>query len=132
MQYTKKKLSKDSWKEPDLEEQSEEKPMMIKALKRVYKENLSEIEKLTLFEKFYASPLTDAYFEARPCVLLIGQYSVGKTTFIRYLLERDFPGMRVGPEPTTDNFQVIEYADEEGKIPGNVLSVDSTKPFRHL
>ena len=26
--------------------------------------------------------------------------------------------MRIGPEPTTDNFHVIEYADEEGKIPG--------------
>ena len=59
--------------------------------------------------------------------------------------------MRIGPEPTTDNFHVIEYADEDGKIPGtkdvlelgyvsikldsllgNVLSVDSNKPFRHL
>jgi GTPase SAR1 family protein len=29
-------------------------------------------------------------------VLLLGQYSTGKTTFIRYLLERDFPGARIG------------------------------------
>lgn len=34
----------------------------------------------------------------------MGQYSVGKTSFIRYLLGRDFPGQRVGPEPTTDRF----------------------------
>ena len=38
--------------------------------------------------------------------------------FPRYLLERDFPGMRIGPEPTTDNFHVIEHAEEDGKIPG--------------
>ena len=44
--------------------------------------------------------------------------SVNISVFGRYLLERDFPGMRIGPEPTTDNFHVIEYADEEGKIPG--------------
>jgi hypothetical protein len=25
-------------------------------------------------------------------VLLLGQYSVGKTSFIKFLLERDFPG----------------------------------------
>jgi GTPase SAR1 family protein len=36
--------------------------------------------------------------------MLIGQYSVGKTSFIRYLLGRDFPGQRIGPEPTTDRF----------------------------
>ena len=40
--------------------------------------------------------------------------------------------MRIGPEPTTDNFHIIDYAEEEGKIPGNVLSVDGKKPFRHL
>lgn len=34
-------------------------------------------------------------------ILLVGQYSTGKTTFIRHLLERDFPGIRIGPEPTT-------------------------------
>jgi polynucleotide 5'-kinase involved in rRNA processing len=38
----------------------------------------------------------------RPMVMLVGQYSTGKTTFIRYLLEQDFPGIRIGPEPTTD------------------------------
>jgi len=53
-------------------------------------------------------------------------------TFIRYLLEQDFPGMRIGPEPTTDNFHIIDFAEESGKIPGNVLSVDAKKPFRHL
>ena len=36
--------------------------------------------------------------------MLVGQYSTGKTTFIRYLLEQDFPGIRIGPEPTTDRY----------------------------
>merc|ERR1719315_306714 len=76
--------------------------------------------------------LEDPDFDGKPLVMLIGQYSTGKTTFIRYLLEQDYPGMRIGPEPTTDNFHIIGYAEQEGKIPGNVLSVDATKPFRHL
>ena len=45
-----------------------------------------------------------SFFSAKPQVLLVGQYSVGKTSFIRYLLGRDFPGQRIGPEPTTDRF----------------------------
>lgn len=36
--------------------------------------------------------------------MLVGQYSVGKTSFIRYLIGRDFPGQRIGPEPTTDRY----------------------------
>jgi GTPase SAR1 family protein len=48
--------------------------------------------------------LTFVSIAAKPQVLLVGQYSVGKTSFIRYLLGRDFPGQRIGPEPTTDRF----------------------------
>jgi len=65
-------------------------------------------------------------------VLLIGQYSTGKTTFIRYLLEQDFPGLRIGPEPTTDRFIAVMYGDQEAVIPGNALVVDRKKPFRPL
>jgi len=73
-------------------------------------------------------------------ILLVGQYSTGKTTFIKYLLEQEFPGMRIGPEPTTDCFIIITKGDQdqstgninEGIIPGNALVVDRTKPFRAL
>lgn len=65
-------------------------------------------------------------------ILLVGQYSTGKTTFIRYLLEQDFPGMRIGPEPTTDRFIAVMYDKDEGSIPGNALVVDSSKQFRAL
>jgi len=64
--------------------------------------------------------------------LLVGQYSVGKTSFIRYLLGRDFPGQRIGPEPTTDRFTVLLNGPEERTIPGNALSVHPDLPFRGL
>jgi EH domain-containing protein 1 len=69
---------------------------------------------------------------AKPQVLLVGQYSVGKTSFIRYLLGRDFPGQRIGPEPTTDRFTVLLNGPEERTIPGNALSVHPDLPFRGL
>uniref|UniRef100_A0A2K5C7S6 EH domain containing 3 n=1 Tax=Aotus nancymaae TaxID=37293 RepID=A0A2K5C7S6_AOTNA len=50
----------------------------------------------------------------------------------RYLLEQDFPGMRIGPEPTTDSFIAVMQGDMEGIIPGNALVVDPKKPFRKL
>lgn len=71
-------------------------------------------------------------YAAKPQVLLVGQYSVGKTSFIRYLLGRDFPGQRIGPEPTTDRFTVLINGPEERTIPGNALSVHPDLPFRGL
>lgn len=62
----------------------------------------------------------------------MGQYSTGKTTLIRYILDSDFPGMRIGPEPTTDRFMAIMYDDKTGVIPGNALVVDPKKPFAPL
>lgn len=57
---------------------------------------------------------------------------MGKTSFIRYLLGRDFPGQRIGPEPTTDRFTVLLNGPEERTIPGNALSVHPELPFRGL
>jgi hypothetical protein len=67
--------------------------------------------------------LSDAEFEAKPSVLLIGQYSVGKTTFIRQLIGQDFPGQRIGPEPTTDRFVAISHAASPKVVPGNACVV---------
>lgn len=50
----------------------------------------------------------------------------------RYLLERDFPGIRIGPEPTTDRFIAVMYGETDGVIPGNALVVDPKKQFKPL
>ena len=76
---------------------------VINGLKKLYKHYIRPVEETYKFGEFANSPpWEDADFDAPPMVLMLGQYSVGKTTFIRYLLERDFPGQRIGPEPTTD------------------------------
>jgi GTPase SAR1 family protein len=45
------------------------------------------------------------------------KYSVGKTSFIRSLLKRDFPGQRIGPEPTTDRFTAIMQSSPPSSLP---------------
>lgn len=65
-------------------------------------------------------------------VLLLGQYSVGKTSFIKYLIGREFPGARIGPEPTTDRFNAVMYAPEDRVTPGNAAAVDQDMPFSSL
>jgi polynucleotide 5'-kinase involved in rRNA processing len=67
---------------------------VIEELKRLYKTKILPLEQLYRYELFHSPPMTDAEFNSKPQVMLIGQYSVGKTSFIRYLLGKDFPGMR--------------------------------------
>uniref|UniRef100_A0A4W3HF17 EH-domain containing 3 n=2 Tax=Callorhinchus milii TaxID=7868 RepID=A0A4W3HF17_CALMI len=101
-------------------------------LKKLYKTKLLPLEEYYRFHEFHSPALEDADFDNKPMLLLVGQYSTGKTTFIRYLLEQEFPGMRIGPEPTTDCFIAVMHGDTEGVIPGNALVVDPKKPFRKL
>ncbi|XP_058813767.1 EH domain-containing protein 1 [Topomyia yanbarensis] len=101
-------------------------------LKKIYKSKLLPLEEHYNFHEFHSPKLEDPDFDAKPMILLVGQYSTGKTTFIRYLLERDFPGIRIGPEPTTDRFIAVMHDDKEGIIPGNALVVDPKKQFRPL
>ncbi len=105
---------------------------VTEGLNKLYKTKLYPLEEHYKFHDFHSPPLDDPDFEAKPMVLLVGQYSTGKTTFIRYLLEQDFPGIRIGPEPTTDRFIVVMGADSDGVIPGNALVVDPKKQFRPL
>ena len=61
------------------------------------------------------------------------QYSTGKTSFIKYLLGRDFPGLRVGPSrELTDRFVAVIYGEEDRVIPGNALVVSPEVPYRGL
>lgn len=105
---------------------------VIETLKRSYKSKIRPIEEAYRFDLFFSPYLEDADFEAKPIILLLGQYSVGKTTFIRHLLERDFPNMRIGPEPTTDRFVCVMHGKDDMVIPGNALTADASKPFRAL
>ena len=82
-------------------------------LKKVYATKLLPLEECYDFHEFVSPPLNDPDFEAKPMILLVGQYSTGKTTFIRYLLEKDYPGIRIGPEPTTDSFTAVMYGEQE-------------------
>jgi len=101
-------------------------------LSHFYFKYVKTLEQNFKFDKFCTPLLNEADFKAKPMVLLIGQYSVGKTTFIKFLLERDFPGMRIGPEPTTDKFAAIVHGLRERIIPGHAAAVDRNKPFQSL
>eukprot|EP00127_Corallochytrium_limacisporum_P002458 Clim_evm15s128 gene=Clim_evmTU15s128 len=105
---------------------------VVDGLKKLYKKNLQPLEEQYLFHGFHSPLLSEADFESKPTVLLIGQYSTGKTSFIRYILGRDYPGIHVGPEPTTDRFLAVMHGSEDRVVPGSAATIQPDKPFRGL
>ncbi|XP_054272415.1 EH domain-containing protein 1-like [Macrosteles quadrilineatus] len=101
-------------------------------LRTVYQNKLLPLEEQYLFHEFHSPMLTDQDFDAKPMIMFIGQYSTGKTTLIKYLLEQEFPGCHIGPEPTTDRFIVIMKGEKGNCIPGNALVLDPKKQFKPL
>merc|ERR1719233_382460 len=97
---------------------------VTEGLANIYMSSLRGLEHSFEFPKFHTPLLNAVDFEAKPMVLLVGQYSVGKTSFIKYLLKRDFPGIRIGPEPTTDCFQAVMHGNAERNLPGNAACMD--------
>lgn len=113
-----------------------DKNIVFEGLRRLYTTKVLPLEIASKYANFASAPLGPSDFDAKPMVLVLGQYSVGKSSFIRSLLKQDFPGLRIGPEPTTDRFTAIMHTTEgqvNGRlIPGHALVMQTDKPFRGL
>lgn len=72
----------------------------------------------------------EAILKWKPMVLIIGNYSSGKSTLINELVGREV--QRTGQAPTDDSFTVITAVDPgepEREVPGATLVNDQTLPF---
>jgi len=105
---------------------------VVDGLKKAYRNKLLPLEKHYSFHDFHSPPLDDTDFDSLPQVLVIGQYSTGKSSMIKHLLRTEFPGIRVGPEPTTDRFIIVSHGDGHHVVPGHALVMDSQKPYAPL
>lgn len=56
---------------------------VAEGLKEIYKKKLLPLEKDSKFHEIQSPMMEDPDFDGKPLVMLIGQYSTGKTTFIR-------------------------------------------------
>lgn len=74
----------------------------------------------------------DAALKWKPIVLIIGNYSSGKSTLINELIGQSV--QRTGQAPTDDSFTIITSEPErgEGEVPGSTLVSDENLPFGHF
>ncbi|KAJ1744599.1 EH domain-containing protein 1, partial [Coemansia sp. RSA 2167] len=104
----------------------------VHRLQKSYSKKIKPLEQAYCFEGFHSAPLTAQDIGSKPMILLLGQYSTGKTTFVEYLLGESYPGAHVGIEPTTDRFVAIMNGPEPKVIPGHAAAVSGDLPFSGL
>jgi GTPase SAR1 family protein len=91
--------------------------------------------KMTPIYKRYGVSMQDVLTPLmwKPLVLVIGNYSSGKSTFINELL--DMPVQRTGQAPTDDCFTILtspKEGENEEEIPGGTIVHDERLPFAPL
>lgn len=74
----------------------------------------------------------DATLKWKPIVLIIGNYSSGKSTFINELVGQQI--QRTGQAPTDDSFTIItsDPGVDDLETPGSTLVNDENMPFGHF
>jgi len=77
-------------------------------------------------------PVHESTFKSDPIVLLIGPYSSGKTSCIKHLIQEQLKSMLIGPEPTTEGFDVYSYAENDNELVGELALSDARYPFDML
>jgi GTPase SAR1 family protein len=105
---------------------------VVRELKDLYYHKLLPIEKKYFFHELHHREILDAELGSKPTVLLLGQYSTGKTSFIKQLIGAEYPGMNIGPEPTTDKFVAVVHGETGKYIKGNALVAVKDLPFQGL
>lgn len=120
-----------SWSPAEVKTSSSERAV-LRSLWRTYKEVILPMEQRSHYEHFHSPPVTAEEFEARPQVLMLGQYSTGKTSMVKWLSGRDTPYFDIRPQPSTDKFMAIVHGNEERLIYGNAAICLPQLPYQGL
>ncbi len=99
---------------------------IAKEVERLYEEVIDPIAERFEFER---APHKSERF-SQPLVLLIGNHSSGKSTFINYLLKQDT--QNTGVAPTDDCFTIISYGETDADLQGPTITTDETLPYAQL
>uniref|UniRef100_A0A5S6R2Q5 EH domain-containing protein n=1 Tax=Trichuris muris TaxID=70415 RepID=A0A5S6R2Q5_TRIMR len=105
---------------------------IVEASRLYYREKVLPVERALSLDIIYGPPMCDAEFGSPPLLLFLGPFSSGKTTMIQYMMNMDYPGMSIGPEPSTDCDSIILWGPKSQAISMHTVVHDSTFPYQEI
>ncbi|XP_046352694.1 sarcalumenin-like isoform X2 [Haliotis rufescens] len=106
----------------------------LQALLKIYNDDVKPLEDAYRFSDLNRDAISEGEIFAKPLVLFLGPWSVGKSTMINYLLSMEGSHQRLhtGAEPTTSDFTVLLDGPHYRTIKGMELVTDKTNHFSPL
>lgn len=99
---------------------------IAESVKTLYHEVIDPVETQFAFEK---RP-SDGEIGGGPLVLVVGNHSSGKSTFLNYILGEDI--QRTGMAPTDDSFTILRYSEQREDRDGMAIVTNPELPFGGL
>lgn len=96
------------------------------SVKKLYHEVLDPVEARFAFEK---RP-SDGEISGGPLVLVVGNHSSGKSTFLNHILGEQV--QRTGMAPTDDSFTILRYSEQREERDGTAIVTNPELPFHGL
>ncbi|KAL2086937.1 hypothetical protein ACEWY4_017996 [Coilia grayii] len=113
---------------------SEEYTATLKKLQSIYHSAIKPMEQVYKYSELRQHEVSDAEIAAKPLMLFLGPWSVGKSSMINYLLglEDTSQELYTGAEPTTSEYTVVMHGDKLRTVEGIVMAADSSRSFTPL
>ncbi|XP_041960464.1 sarcalumenin-like isoform X6 [Alosa sapidissima] len=115
-------------------EPSEEYTATLKKLKHIYHSAIKPMEQAYKYNELRQHEVSDAEIAAKPLMLFLGPWSVGKSSMINYLLGLEDTSQKLytGAEPTTSEYTVVMHGEKVRTVEGIVMAADSSRSFTPL
>ncbi|KAJ8346064.1 hypothetical protein SKAU_G00302570 [Synaphobranchus kaupii] len=103
-------------------------------LREIYHTAIRPMEQAYKYSELRQKMITDDEIASKPMVVLLGPWSVGKSSMINYLLGlQDTPyQLYTGAQPTTSEFTVVMHGKKIRTVEGIVMAADRTRSFSQL
>ena len=99
---------------------------IAESVKTLYHEVLDPVENRFAFEK---RP-SDGEIAGGPLILVVGNHSSGKSTFLNHILGEDI--QQTGMAPTDDSFTILRYSEQREDRQGSAIISNPDLPFGGL
>ncbi|XP_062401937.1 sarcalumenin-like isoform X4 [Sardina pilchardus] len=115
-------------------EPSEEYTATLKKLKHIYHSAIKPMEQAYKYNELRQHEVSDAEIAAKPLMLFLGPWSVGKSSMINYLLGLEDTSQKLytGAEPTTSEYTVVMHGEKVRTVEGIVMAADNSRSFTPL
>ncbi|KFD52152.1 hypothetical protein M513_06997 [Trichuris suis] len=104
---------------------------ILEQLRKIFRDKIKPMQDEFHYQDLSRNIISESDINAEPIVLVVGPWSTGKSTLIKYLLgiEHKTQRIKTGTEPSTTDFHVMTYGKRHRTMDGAMLIADQSKPF---